>query len=122
VLEDAGPRTLAGWASALSPGPPDEAGQTLTFVVANDNPDLFTAQPAIDPGGTLTFAFAPEAFGAAVVTVVLRDDGGTANGGQDTSAARTFTIRAVPVNDPPSFAKGPDQTVLEDAGPQTVPG
>ena len=27
-----------------------------------------------------------------------------------------------PVNDVPSFTKGPDQTVLEDAGAQTVPG
>ena len=48
------------------------------------------------------------------------DDGGTANGGVDTSAAQTFTIAVAGVNDPPTFTAGPDQTVAEDAGAQTV--
>jgi hypothetical protein len=34
----------------------------------------------------------------------------------------TFTITVTPVNDVPSFTKGPDQTVLEDAGLQTIAG
>ena len=34
------------------------------------------------------------------------DDGGTANGGIDTSAAQTFTITVTAVNDAPSFIKG----------------
>ena len=41
---------------------------------------------------------------------------------QDTSAPQTFAITVTPVNDIPSFTKGPDQTVLEDAGAQSVPG
>src|SRR5205814_10415690 len=45
----------------------------------------------------------------------------TANGGSDTSVAQTFHINITPVNDAPTFVAGPDQTVLEDAGPQTVP-
>ena len=52
----------------------------------------------------------------------IHDDGGTANGGVDTSAAQTFTINVTAVNDAPSFTKGSDQTVLEDAGVQSVPG
>ena len=52
----------------------------------------------------------------------LRDNGGTANGGVDTSAAQTFTIAVTAVNDAPSFTKGADQTVLEDAAAQTVAG
>ena len=32
------------------------------------------------------------------------DDGGTANGGQDTSAPQSFEISVLPVNDAPSFA------------------
>lgn len=34
----------------------------------------------------------------------------------------TFTANVTPVNDPPSFVKGADQTVNNDAGPQSVPG
>ena len=46
--------------------------------------------------GTLTFIPEAGASGTATVTVVLRDTGGTANGGVDSSAARTFTITVNP--------------------------
>ena len=52
----------------------------------------------------------------------LKDDGGTANGGIDTSGPQTFTIAVTAVNDAPSFTKGIDQTIIEDAGAQTVSG
>src|SRR5690606_4754795 len=58
--------------------------------------------------------------GTANLTLQLQDNGGTTNGGVDTSATQNFIITATPVNDAPSFTKGADQTVLEDAGPQTV--
>ena len=112
VLEDAGPITTA-WATAITAGPADEATQTLTFIVTNSNPGLFTAQPAIGAGGALSYQPAPNASGSAVVTVRLRDNGGTANGGVDTSDPQTFTVTVAPVNDPPvaqndsySFAGG----------------
>src|SRR5262249_25969353 len=98
-----------------------EAAQSVSFVVSNNNITLFAAQPSISPNGTLTFTAAPNANGAALVTVQLRDDGGTAGGGVDTSAPQTFTITVAPVNDAPAFAKGPDQAVLEDSGMTTVP-
>src|SRR5207247_2121012 len=41
--------------------------------------------------GTLTFTPAG-GVGSATVTVQIHDDGGTANGGVDTSASQTFTI------------------------------
>ena len=104
VLEDAGAVTRAGWATMISPGPADEAAQTLTFLVTHDNPALFQDAPAISPGGTLTFRPAPNAHGSATVTVRLRDSGGTAEGGQDTSAPVTFRLHVTPVNDPPTAA------------------
>src|SRR5205814_6152434 len=92
-----GPKTVDGWATNISRGPADEAGQGLTFVVTTKNPSLFVALPAIDPAtGALTFIPEASASGTATVTVVLRDNGGTANGGVDTSAARTFTITVNP--------------------------
>ena len=51
------------------------------------------------------------------MTTVVRTGGGA-----DTSAAQTFTITVTAVNDVPSFTKGADQTVNEDAGAQSVTG
>jgi hypothetical protein len=122
VLEDAGPKTIGGWASAISTGPANEASQSITFSASADTPSLFSAQPAVAPDGKLTYTPAANANGTATVTVIAHDDGGTANGGVDQSSPLTFTITVGPVNDAPSFAVGPNQTVLSLAGPQTVPG
>ncbi|HXG47502.1 MAG TPA: hypothetical protein VNO52_07755, partial [Methylomirabilota bacterium] len=86
--------------------PPDassaEAGQTVQFLVSNDNPSLFSAQPAISPNGTLTYTPAPNACGSAVVTVVAMDNGGTADGGRDSSQPCTFNITVTCVCDAPT--------------------
>ncbi len=108
------------WATAISAGPSDEAGQVLTFTLTNDNNSLFSVQPAINTIGQLTYTLKSHANGSATVEVVLKDNGGTANGGNDTYATQTFTITVTAVNDEPSFTPGSDQTVLEDAGAQTV--
>ena len=101
VAEDAGPQVAADFAARILAGPVDEAGQALTFLVNSDNPGLFAAAPAITPDGTLTYTPAPDANGQATVTVRLQDDGGTANGGVDTSTAQAFTITVNQVNDAP---------------------
>ena len=121
MLEDSGPFS-ALWASAISPGPPADAGQNVTFTVANDNAALFSVPPAVAPNGTLTFTPAADVNGAATITVTAQDDGGTANGGSDTSAASSFTLTVAPVNDAPSFTKGANQSVVALLGAQTVPG
>jgi hypothetical protein len=92
----------APWATAISPGPPDEAGQTLTFNVSNNNNPLFSVQPAIAANGTLSFTPAPNANGVANVTVTLSDNGGGAN----TSAPVNFTITITSVNDAPVLVAG----------------
>ena len=95
-----------------------ESSQQVSFEVSNDNPSLFSSQPAISPDGTLTFTPAPNACGSAVVSVVARDDGGTACNGDDASDAKTFTIDIAPVNDCP-VADG--QAVGAQAGqPKTI--
>src|SRR5205814_8909178 len=90
VLEDSGPQTITAWARDIAPGPANELTQTLSFLVSNSNPGLFSLQPLITPQGALTYQPAPDANGTAVVTVVLKDSGGTANGGQDSSAPQAF--------------------------------
>jgi hypothetical protein len=120
VNEDAGAQTVNNWATNLSAGPTNESGQTLNFLVSNSNNALFSAQPTIDSSGNLIYTPTANANGTATVTVQLKDNGGTANGGVDTSAAQTFTITVDPINDAPSFTKGADQTINEDAGAQTI--
>ena len=124
LIEDYGLFT-AVWAVQISKGPANESGQTLTFHVSNNNNALFAVQPQVNAAtGVLTFTTAADAYGGATVSVYLKDDGGTANGGVDTSATQTFTITVFPVNDAPSFTlpASPDQTVAVNAGAQTVPG
>ena len=121
VLEDAGAQTVSGWATNITAGPPDESAQKLTFqMVANPNPGLFSAGPAISSDGTLTYTPAADKNGSVNITINLKDDGGTANGGANTSASQVFTIVITAVNDPPVFTKGANQTVNEDGGAQTV--
>ncbi|TEB08244.1 Cellulosome-anchoring protein precursor [Pelotomaculum schinkii] len=89
VSANAGPQTMANWATDIIAGPADEAGQTMTFsVYSNDNPALFAVPPAVAADGTLTYTPAPGATGSATVAFCLTDDGGTANGGVDTSASQ----------------------------------
>ena len=123
VLEDAGAQSVANWATMISAGPND-SGQTVDFQLSNTNNSLFSVQPAIAANGTLTYTPAPNQNGMATVTVLIHDNGGTANGGVDGSVApqQTFTIMITPVSDVPSFTKGANQTALEDAGAQTVAG
>ncbi len=70
-------------------------------MVTTDNADLFLEQPAISTDGTLTYRTRDNAFGTATITVTLHDDGGTANGGQDTSEPGQFAITVDSVNDAP---------------------
>ncbi|MBL0030601.1 MAG: hypothetical protein IPO95_16690 [Rhodanobacteraceae bacterium] len=121
IVKDIGAQTVDPWATAISAGPANESAQTLSFTItANDNPGLFSVAPAVSPTGVLTFTTATNINGTANLSLRIQDNGGVANGGVDTSAVQNFIITATPVNDAPSFTKGGDQTVLEDAGPQTV--
>lgn len=100
VSAAAGPQTVPNWATSISPGPgANEASQTVTLqvTVALADQAAFTAQPAIDASGTLTYTPSPLAAGMTpTVTVTAHDNGGTVNGGQDTSAPQTFTITITP--------------------------
>ncbi len=80
------------WATNISVGPANESAQTVAFTVTTNNPNLFQIPPAVSPTGTLSFKPAPFYAGTAIATVFAQDNGGTANGGVDTSPSITFTI------------------------------
>ena len=117
VLEDAGPQSVPFFANTISVGPANESGQTYSFILqTNSNPGLFSAAPALDTAGTLTYTPAPDKNGSATLTFVMKDSGG----GTDTSAPHSFTINVTSVNDAPTFTKGPDIVVNENAPIQTI--
>ncbi|MEM7054675.1 MAG: Ig-like domain-containing protein, partial [Pseudomonadota bacterium] len=122
VLEDAGPQTIDNFAVDITAGATNENTQTLNFnVILNDNPGLFSTAPSIDAtNGRLSFTPADDANGTANITVDLMDDGGTDNGGGDTSPPQTFAINVTAVNDAPAFIVGPDQNLFNDDGPQVI--
>ncbi len=97
VFENAGPQTVPGWATAISRGPADEAGQILAFTATSGDPSLFApgGGPRVAADGTLSYTPAAGAHGVTTVTVQAVDDGGTANGGVDTSAPQTLSITIV---------------------------
>ena len=112
--EDAGPQTEASFADDMAT---NDDGQSLTgFTLSTDNDALFSALPAIDLSGTLSFTPADNASGSATVTVVLFDDGGTSN----ESLAQTFDITINPIDDAPTFDLVTRVDTGEDLGSVTV--
>jgi alpha-tubulin suppressor-like RCC1 family protein len=121
VDEDAGSQSVPGWATHLSAGPSNEAGQQLLFnLVANTRPELFISEPAVNPvTGDLTYTPAPNAHGNATIGFQLQDDGGTEHDGQDTEPdVQTFQITVNSVPDAP-LARGEEYSLWKNT-PLTV--
>lgn len=95
VLRDSQSWEIPGFATGITAGPPDEAGQTLGFRLTNDNPRLFTEVPVISPAGTLRFVVQSNVFGLAEGLATLEDSGGEGHGGVDQSAPQRFEIEVV---------------------------
>ncbi|NMM50816.1 Calx-beta domain-containing protein [Marinigracilibium pacificum] len=91
-FKNSGIHNISSFATNISDND-EEATQSLTFNVTNNNNALFALQPSINAQtGTLTFSPAANAVGTATVTVNLSDNGGTANGGVNVSPNQTFQI------------------------------
>ncbi|WP_316790812.1 MBG domain-containing protein [Pedobacter frigoris] len=84
--------------TGITAGP--DANQTTVLSVSNNNANLFSSFGVTGSGntGTISYRVKTGAVGTATVTVTVKDDGGTANGGVDTYS-RTFviTVNALPV-------------------------
>jgi hypothetical protein len=91
TTDESGAQQVMRWATEISVGPANEAGQTVQFLTTgNTNRSLFSAPPAVqladDGTGTLTFTPRPNLSGTSTITIVLQDSGGAK------SAAQTFKI------------------------------
>jgi len=84
--------------TGISAGP--ETSQTTSLSVSSNNAGLFDALTVSGTGATATLVYQVKSgvVGTATVTVTVKDNGGTANGGVDTYS-RTFviTVNALPV-------------------------
>ena len=119
---------VQGWAFSVSPGPSNEGGQTVRFVILwpTTGSSMFFAPPEVDARtGDLVLPLKADAFGEVTLTIKAVDDGGRARGGIDESADKRVRIVLAAVNDAPflvwgSAKDGNKVRVLEDV-PETVP-
>ena len=115
IEEDAGTQTLT--LTGISAGTGEDSQQVVTITAASDTPNLI-GDPVVDyasPSGTGTLSYTPRAnaVGTAVLSVIVRDDGGTPNGGIDT-VTNVFNVTVNAVNDAPVLAAITDQTINEE--------
>ena len=116
VLEDAGPRSIPGWATAISAGPSNEAGQAVSLVGWPQIPTCSARSRRSPPSGQLTFTPAPNANGSNQLRATLHDSGGPAMAVWTcVTCPQSFTIQITAVNDPPQAV---DDTISvdEDSG------
>jgi Cadherin-like/Bacterial Ig domain len=86
--------------AGITVGPANEVGQVLTVTAISSRPDIIPNPTVIytsaQSTGVLSFTPVTNMSGTATILVSVRDDGGTANGGQNTFS-RTFTVTVTPV-------------------------
>jgi hypothetical protein len=80
---------------SISAGPANE-NQDVSFTVTTDNEVKFINPPEIDSKGKLVFVPHDYAIGEFSITVALKDNGSTENGGKNISDTQTFTINVMP--------------------------
>ena len=99
-----------------------DAGQALTIVATSNNTALIPNPTVIysSPNTTGTLVYTPVAgSGTALITVLVTDSGGIANGGVNTFT-RIFAINVTPANQAPTLAALGNATINENATTQTV--
>ena len=122
--EETGPHSVIGWATSHQARAANENGPDARLPRQQRQQALFAdAARHSTRAGNLTYTLAPNACGTANVTVQLHDNGGTANGGVDVSAAQTFTITVTPSTSRRVSPPGGNQTrTRKTAGRQTASG
>ncbi len=113
INEDASEQLVS--LSGIGPGAANES-QDLTVTATSSNPGL-VPHPAVtyttpEATGSLSYTPAPDGYGTAVIMVKVKDDGGTANGGLDTSII-SFTVTVSPENDAPEITSTDSTTIME---------
>jgi len=114
VNEDVDRQMIQHWATNISPGPPNENNQSISFHTTVMSPELFEELPQVLPNGALIFKPKPQAYGCSEIELTLRDSS------DGISLKEVFVINIIPINDPPSFTPGQHITVMEDSGAHVI--
>jgi len=121
LAKSSGAQTIS--LTGISAGDADDAGQTLTIAAVSANtaliPNPVIGYTSPNPTGTLTLTPVANKLGTALITVTVKDSGGTVNGGVDT-LVRTFTVTVSTVNDAPTIKAVANLTLNEDAAAKTI--
>src|SRR5207247_2490562 len=95
------------------------SGQPLSVTAFSSNPAMvpnptvsYTSPSGV---GTLFVTPAADAFGTAMITVIVNDGQGLRN-----TVTRTFSVTVSPVNDPPTLDAINPVTINEDSGTTTI--
>src|SRR4051812_30471720 len=104
----------------------DDAGDAVSAFLFPDGPTSgtlgvvseiqCTGDQPVTCTATVDYTLDPDFNGADSFTYTATDSNA------ETSSAQTIDVTVSPVNDPPTFAKGGNQTVDEDSGAHSVPG
>jgi Bacterial Ig domain len=99
-------------------------GETQTLTVTTSSNNTALVNPTItytspNSTGTLTFTPAANSFGTATITVTVMDNGGTQNGGVDSTQVQ-FKVTVNQVSVAPTIDTPSNVTINENAGQQTV--
>jgi hypothetical protein len=121
VNEDAPQQTVN--LSGIGSGAANES-QTLTVTASSSNTGLIPT-PTItytspDATGTLKYTPVANQNGSATITVTVKDNGGTANPGDDDTVTRTFTITVNAINDAPVLTVMPVSVSAQYSDPLDV--
>ncbi|HKK74361.1 MAG TPA: Ig-like domain-containing protein [Saprospiraceae bacterium] len=113
VTNDGTMQSVSAWATGITPGPANEAYQTVTFFTEPgdiSNPAAFTVPPAVDAGtGNLTFT--PDATASGVVNVTFNI---TDNAGDTQTCNFTITLNRVPEPEDDMLMVASDENLSED--------
>ena len=108
----------------ISVGSGESALQQHSFTISCSTSDgrlLFATQPTVDVNGVFRCGLLPRVSGTADCSLLMRDTGGTADGGSDTAGPKRFTLRIVAVNRAPVFTASLTRvSVLQNSGPFTA--
>lgn len=96
VKAGTGQQTITGWAYGFNPGADNESGQKVAQYIVEviNNSGVVQGTPTINQAGDLIYT-PGGTIGTAEFRVKVRDDGGTANGGFDTSISTTQTFKII---------------------------
>ena len=119
INEDAAAQNIVGWATSINKGAANESAQILTFTVTNDNNGIILCTAFNQCNNRHFNVYAccrmlSERQQFLLSYVMMEEQPMVVTN----FATQTFTITVNSVNDEPSFVKGANQTVNEDAAAQ----